>query len=221
MSRQRRTAFRVVGCLAVAVAAAWPGLAQAWEQRRGTLSFGVQGGVTAMDGSGIYTRELGGTSITEESYRYEDFRWKGALGFRLRYSLDRSHAVGASFEDLRFDRKSGLDDAVADEYQVNTVLANYFVYFSRKDRLTPYLELGAGFHRDTFRYSSSDHVIPPLAPAASVGLGAEYFLRPALTVDAAVRAYYLHLRGSDEWDLEGSSPIAGSVQVGLHYYLLK
>lgn len=220
MTKRESTRLALLGAV-VAAALCLPGPARAWEQRRNTLSFGVQGGVAVIDGTGIYTRTLEGSSIPEQQYRYEDFRWKGALGFRLRYSLDRSHAAGVSFEDLRFDRKSGLDEQAADEYQVNTVLLNYFVYFARRERLTPYLELGGGFHRDTFRFSDNDHVIPPLSPAASAGLGAEYFLRPAFSIDGTIRGYYLHLRGSNEWDLEGASPFAATAQIGVHYYLLK
>lgn len=196
-----------------------PKEAAAYEQRRNTVSFGFQGGVTSIEGSGEFSRQ--GFEGTKSIYRLRDFRWGPALSVRLRYSLDRSHAVGVSFEDLRFGRKSGLESTVAKQYQTNTVFFDYYVYIARRERLTPYLVLGPGFHRDALRFSRSDNLIPPLGLGANLGVGLEYFVRPSLAIEAALRGYYLGFRGGGEWEFTGSSAVCGSLLLGFQYYFLQ
>jgi hypothetical protein len=102
---------------------------------------------------------------------------------------------------------------------VNTILLDYYVYAARRERATPHLVLGAGFHRDSFRSGNSDSLTPPLGWAANLGAGLEYFLRPSASVEATLRGYYLGGRGAGEWEFDGSGSLAASLQLGLHYYV--
>ncbi len=179
--------------------------AQAYEQRSGTLSLGVQGGAGALSSSDSFSR--GATEIGYDSY---DFA--GGLGIRIRYGLDRSHAVGVSFEDLRFDRKSGEDRELPSQYQLNNFMVDYYVYFHRRYKLSRYVVLGAGFHRPTFRFSDDENILPGEGLTANFGGGMEYFLRRPFALDASVRGYYLRLKGG--------SAVAGELMLGVHYYLL-
>ncbi len=204
-----------------------PGPAQAYEQRRNTPSFGVQYGYGAMNGSGVFEWEDDNPLVENPEYRHEDFRWGGALGFHIRYSLDQTHAVGVTFEDRRFERKSGLENPedptleVAKQLQVTAYQIDYYVYFDRRARTTAYLQLGAGFHRDTFRLKKNENLIGPFGPCATAGFGVEYFVRPAFTIDATLRGIWLGERSEDQLRFRGSAPVAASLQLGFQYYLLK
>ena len=228
--RVRPTGIAVLGAaigvvVGLALLAASP--ASAYEQRRNTPSFGVQYGYGAINGSGTFEWEDNNPLVANFEYRHEDFRYGGALGFHVRYSLDQTHAVGVTFEDRRFDRKSGLDDPddptlePAKQLQSTAYLIDYYLYFDRRARTTPYLQLGAGFHRDTFRLKRNENLIAPFGPCASLGIGVEYFVRPAFTIDATLRGIWLGERSEDQLRFRGSAPVAASLQLGFQYYLLK
>lgn len=190
------------------------------EQRRNTPSFGVQYGYGAVNGTGEFQWDNGTPEVPFPN-RHQDFRYGGALAFHIRYSLDQTHAVGISFDDLRYNRKSGLDSRVAKQLQVNNVLINYYVYIDRRAKTTPYLLLGGGFHRDAFRFAKADNQSVPMGPCANVGFGVEYFVRPAWTIDATLRGTWLGSRGGGQWSFRGSSPVAASLQLGFQHYLIR
>lgn len=213
----------VLGFVALGLATLAAGPARANEQRRNTPSVGIQYGYGALNGSGEMNFRANFPAPGSVN-RHEDFRWGGALSLHIRYSLDQAHAIGVTFEDLRFGRKTGLEDPslnVAKQYQVNNAFINYYVYFNRRAKATPYLVLGAGFHKDTFRFAKYDNLLPPIGLSANLGLGLEYFVRPAWSIDAALRGCWLGQRGSDDWVSRGSAPMAASLQLGLQYYLVK
>jgi hypothetical protein len=213
----------VLGLVPLALAVLGAGEARANEQRRNTPSVGIQYGYGAVNGTGEMNFKAA-FPATGTVNRHEDFRWGGALSLHIRYSLDQSHALGVSFEDLRFHRKNGLADPtlkIAKQYQVNNAFIDYYVYFDRRARVTPYLLLGVGFHKDTFRFSKYDNLLPPIALSANLGLGMEYFVRPTWSIDTTVRGYWIGQRGSNDWSARGSAPLAASLQLGLQYYLVK
>lgn len=213
--------------LALALLTAGP--ASANEQRRNTPSFGVQGGYGAMNGNGKFEwiPDFEGTTVFDE-YRHQDFRYGGALGLRIRYSLDQTHAVGVGFEDLRYGRKTGLESPEhpelepAKQFQVNTVVIDYYLYLNRRDRATPYLLLGAGLHRDSFRFKKNDNLVTAIGPCANLGIGVEYFIRPAWSLDTTLRGAWFGQRdgGQLHWK-GGGAPVATSLQIGFQYYLIK
>lgn len=205
MTRIRRAAVLtgLLGGLALGCCAARP--AAAFEQRAGTISLGLQGGAGFFSGQGTYER-----GVTRVGYG--EYDWQGGFAIRLRYGLDRTHALGFSFEDLRFDRKSGADPTLPGQYQVNNFLVDYYLYFHRPYKLSRYLVLGAGFHRPTFRLDDEQNIFPGEGITANFGGGLEYFVRRALSIDGSVRLYYLRPK-----DGSGS---ATELMLGLQYYLV-
>lgn len=211
-----RPAAGVLTGLLLILAAAFP--ANGYEQRPNTVSIGGQAGVGYMSGSGAYVwRPLTGSPL---NYHYGDFDIGPSLGIRIRYSLDRTHAIGISWEDQRFWRRSGKPDGVANSYQITTFAGDYYVYFNRPGRLCQYMVIGAGLYWDTFRFDDSDsdygeHVKPHESPflLANLGLGAEYFISRPFSVDLSLRGYYT--RG------EGGRALSGQLQLGFQYYLLR
>jgi opacity protein-like surface antigen len=191
----------------------WSAPASAYEQRPGTLSLGLQGGGGVWSGEGAYvvTTDRG----EQTSYDYANFGWGGGLGIHLRYCLDPGHALGISLEDQRFGRKSGVDPNAptsARQYQLNNYLVDYYAYVNRRAKTTPYVVLGVGYRRATFRFGNSETVIPPGGLVANLGLGLEYFVCRPFSIDGTIRGYY-HRGG-------GGSGVATEAQIGFQYYLL-
>jgi hypothetical protein len=149
------------------------------------------------------------------------------MGIHTRYSLDQAHALGVTFDDLRYKRKKGLEysedpqSEAAKQLQVNNVLADYYLYFHRRDRTTPYAVISVGFHRDTFRFARSDNLVTMFNPAASLGLGVERFIRPTWSIDATLRGAWFGQRSGGQWSFHGAAPVAASLQLGIQYYLVK
>jgi len=214
----------IPAALAVVGLAGLSSPAPAYEQRSETVSLGLQGG------GGLLLSGRDSYRAGDEDYYYGDFtygeindvgdvfrfwklNWGGAFGIRLRYSIDRSHALGVSFEDLRFPREDSRPQDSPSQYQVNNYALDYYTYFSRPARFCPYVVASVGFHRDTFRTGSSENVIAPESFSANLGLGAEYFVRKAWTVDAVARTYYFHGKGGRATALV--------FHLGFQYYLLR
>lgn len=222
------TVFGTVLGIALGLVFLTPGPACANEQRRNTWSFGVQGGYGALNGTGVFEWEDDDPEVANRTHSYENYRYGAALGFRIRRSLDQTHAVGISFEDLRYDRKTFKDvkpeelALIAKQLQATTYLINYYLYLNRRARATPYVLLGGGFHRDTFRFGKHDYVTTAIGPCANLGMGVEYFVRPAWSLDATLRGAWFGQRdgGQLQWK-GGGSPMAVSVQLGFQYYLIK
>lgn len=179
--------------------------ARAFEQRAGTLSMGMQGGAGILWGSGEFER---GTSLVP----YDTFDWGGALAIHIRYALDRTHACGISFEDLRFDRDSKADPSLPGQYQLNNFLFDYYLYFHRRYKVSRYLVLGAGFHRASMRLRESEVLLPGEGLTANLGAGMEYFASRAVSFDSSLRFYYFNPKGG--------SGTNGELMLGLHYYLV-
>jgi hypothetical protein len=212
-------AFALSVVLVLAFLTAGP--VRANEQRRNTPSFGFQYGYGAMNGSGEFKWTSTNPQYSPFPNRHQDFRYGGALGIHIRYSLDQTHAVGVSFGDLRYDRKSGLDSTAAKQLQATGFLINYYLYFDRRAKTTPYFLLGGGLHWDFFRFAKYDNQPMPIGPWANLGVGVEYFVLPAWSIDATLRGLWLGARGGGQWEFRGSSPVAASLQLGFQHYLIK
>jgi hypothetical protein len=225
---RRRAAGLVLwgGCACLLAAAALP--AAAYEQRPNTFSLGMQGGAGILSGQDEYVVQGVGDPLPAANvYPYDKFDWGGALSIRLRYALDPTHAFGVSMEDLRFRRISGQSETVnlgsrvenyPKQFQAITYMLDYYFYpdleglkilgkVGRRYKNCPYFVIGAGLQRNSFRFSSSDIMIPPLGFAGNAGLGWEYFIHFAL------RGYYLRF--------SGGSGVAGEASLGFQYYLLR
>lgn len=188
--------------------------AHGYEQRSNTFSVGIQGGGGLGSGSGDYRP---GTEAP--LLRYEDFDLGLGLSLHVRYSLDRTHAIGFTFEDLRFERKTDAPALLAanfenaDELQLNNFMAQYYIYFNRRAKMSRYLTLGAGFHRATFRFDNGENIIPGEGLIANLGAGLEYFIQRQWSIDASVIGYFVKP--------DGGSLAAGEFFLGIHYYLVR
>lgn len=195
----------------VAVNLATPTDAIAYEQRSNTVSFGFQGGMASvLRGTGEFTRG-------ENRVPYDLYGAAGGFALHLRYSLDRSHAVGLTFEDLRFDRDQAIDpetgQTLPEQYQLNQFSFDYYLYYHRKSKLSQYLVLGAGFHRPTFRITEQESYLPGEGFSANFGGGLEYFVAKPISLDGSVRFHLNKVKGGSVW--------AGEAMLGFQYYLLR
>ena len=177
----------------------------AFEQRTNTPSVGFQVGGGIMQGSDAY--QFG----NQEPIPYDIFEAGLGLGIHIRYSMDRRSAIGVSFEDLRFQRKSGAAK-VADQYQLNNFLGRYYVYFARRQRISRYLVGGIGFHRPSIR-TGEQTALPGEGFSANLGAGLEYFLTRVVTIDGSLDGYLFRPKGG--------SITAVEARVGLHYYFTR
>lgn len=182
-----------------------PTPADAYEQRTNTPSVGFQAGAGLMQGSDAY--EFGDA----DPIPYDIFEAGFGLGIHVRYSLDRRSAIGVTFEDLRFERKSGAA-RVADQYQVNNFLGRYYVYFARREKISRYLVGGIGFHRPSVRNDDTT-ILPGEGFTANLGAGLEYFLTRVLAIDGSFDGYLLRPKGG--------SITAAEARIGLHYYFTR
>jgi hypothetical protein len=205
--------------------------AQAYEQRINTISVGLQGGGglllrgqgqyvagTSTYDFGNYIWDNSGEGDPISAGKFWKHNWGSIISLRFRYSLDRSHAIGLSLEDVRFNKRahprtfSDLQ-AVPRQYQANNYIVDYYAYFNRRSQVCSYLVLGAGVHKDTLRGNKGDEaILLPTRFCANLGLGLEYFVRRPFALDGSLRAYYL--------SGNGGSNIATELQVGFQYYLL-
>lgn len=197
--------IRGIAGVAVLVFASLGTDARGYEQRSSTPSVGIQAGAGIMQGSDAY--QFG----TQTPIPYDIFEAGFGLGIHIRYSIDRRTAIGATFEDLRFRRKSGAVK-VADEYQVNNFLARYYVYFARRQRMSRYLVGGIGFHRPSIRLAEQSS-LPGEGFTANLGAGLEYFLTKVIAIDGSLDGYLLRPKGG--------SITAAEAKVGLHYYFTR
>lgn len=205
-SRARR-AWPFLALAAIALLSA--GDALAYEQRSNTVSLGIQGGFGLMSGSGDYQPGVTGEA---EPVPYDAFDIGPSLAIHVRYSLDRTHAIGFTFEDLRFDRKSG-SEAEPTQYQLNNFLAQYYMYFNRRAKTSFYAVGGAGFHRSTFRLRGGSTIQPGEGLSANLGGGLEYFLRRPFSIDGSIRGYWLKPKQG--------TVAGGEAFLGIHYYLTR
>jgi hypothetical protein len=132
---------------------------------------------------------------------------------RLRRYISRNRAWGLSFEQQRFDRRSSVPVVIAegsdyadddyadlDHIQFQALMLDYYLYFRRMHRRTPYLIFSAGAYRPQFLYDFADEVTggegqevkyPQEGFLARVGAGLEYFISRGFSVDASVSGYLL------------------------------
>lgn len=206
---RRRRAHRLAVCLGLLGTLLGAGSTLANEQRSNTVSLGIQGGGGLMSGSGDFEPEA---LIEVDSIPYDAFDLGPALAIHIRYSLDRSHALGFTFEDLRFDRKTDADTEPT-QYQLNNFLAQYYVYFNRRAKTSFYAVGGLGFHRGTFRLRGGASIQPGEGLSSNLGVGLEYFLRQPFSIDASIRGYWLKPKQG--------TVVAGEAFLGIHYYLTR
>lgn len=207
---------RLVAGLGLLVAAlVLAGSASAYEHRRGTPSAGIrlQYGTTAGDSEwhDLFDRGFG-VVISARQY------------------IARNRAVGLTAEQQSFDAihgdsnkiGDGNADADCDKLQFQLLMVDYYFYFQRMARRTPYLVFSAGFYRpqliDEFKEpgtnDSGEHVgywhKEGFVLRGAVGF--EFFLTRKIALDSAVSTYYLSAPGVD------GRMLTAQLSVGFHLY---
>ncbi len=190
--------------LAVAATAGFltSGPAQAYEHRKSTPSFGAQFGY--------------GRIATGEEYYVEDYpldsgesasgafdlsethnTWGPSAHFGVRFVLDRNHALGFGFADLRYKRKGGYTDPQKEKIprwvKFTTFHADYYLYFRRRTKISGYLAPLVGIQQREFRFKGSEVQSGEYKVLYGSSFGVEYFVHRTFSIDLSGRV--LGLRG--------------------------
>jgi hypothetical protein len=185
----------------------------AYEQRSGTFSFGLQG-------------HLGGLLSGEGDYDAFELRdgldgLGPGISIRFRLSIDRASALGVSFEASDFERSlpSGEIAAfeatardTADKIHATVVAADYYRYFWRKGKDTPYLVATAGFYRPEIRFGEVATNFPGSNLILGGGIGAEHFFSRSVSLDLSFRVFGLFH--------DGGPSVSSQLAVGIMFYHL-
>jgi len=190
-----------------------PGAADAFEQRTGTFSFGLQGHASGM---------LSGQGDFEAFEVRNGLDGVGAgLSIRFRLSIDRASAIGISFEASDYQRSLGDGEIApfesaasdtADKIHATIVTAEYYRYFWRRGKDTPYLVFSAGYYRPEIRFGDIATSFPGSNALVGAGIGAEHFFSRSVSLDLSLK--FFGLIGDD-----GTS-VASQLAVGIMFYHL-
>lgn len=187
--------------------------AAAFEQRSGTFSIGIQGQVSGLlSGKGDY-----------DAFRLRNgLEGLGAgLSVRLRLAVDRASAVGINFEAIDFKRSLG-DDEIApfeeaandtsDKVHSTVVTLDYYRYFWRRMKDTPYVVAGVGYYRPEIRFGEFGTRFPGSNAIAHVGVGGEHFFTRSVSLELSARMYALFHSGGPS--------TASQLAIGIRFYHL-
>ena len=212
----------------VAVALSATG-ASAYEQRSGTFSIGLQGQLSALLSAAECENCLPAGEEFEADRNvnvdYDIFRLRGldgvgvGLSVRVRYAIDRASAIGLSFDASDFERSVSRTEAApfevasrdtADKIHATIVTGEYYRYFMRKAKQTPYVVVGAGFYRPEIRFGELNTGFPGSDLAITVGAGGEHFFTRSVSLDLSARVYGLFH--------DGGPSISSQVALGIRFY---
>ena len=195
--------------------------AHGYEHRKSTPSFGVQIGY--------------GRLVAGDSYRVTDWPWgeNGRVTRRfslhdthnqfgpsihvgLRFVLDRNHAAGFGFDDLRYPRKSGytVDQraAIPKWVKFTTFHGDYYLYFRRRMQVSYTVAPFVGMQQRELRFKGSDVRSSEYKLLYGITLGVEYFVRRTFSVDVSGRLF--GLRGGTKTN------VLLQPAVGIHLYVI-
>ena len=186
--------------------------ATGFEQRSGTFSMGLQG-------------QLSGLNTGKGDYNAFEMRdgLEGVgtgLAVRLRLAIDRSSAFGVSFDASNFERSLGKELAsfetatndTSDKVHATIVTADYYRYFWRRAKDTPYAVIGVGFYRPEIRFGEFGTRFPGSNAAAVIGLGGEHFFTRSVSLEASFRLFSLFH--------DGGPSISSQLALGIRFYHL-
>jgi len=188
--------------------------AAAYEHRRGTPSVGgqIQFGMTAGD-----------------SQWNDLFDYGFGVVISVRQYIARDRAVGLTGQQQSFDRidgntrviTTGTDDASYDRLQFQLLMIDYYVYFQRMAKRTPYLVVSGGFYHpqlidegkdvqgtsgEQVGFQHKDGLV------LRAGGGLEYFVRRTVSIDGTLSGYFLNAPGVD------GSVFTLQLGLGVHLY---
>lgn len=194
--------------------------AWSYEHRTSTPSFGLQIGYGRLLGNETFQIPDWPLNGQKVPYNFDlsDLcdQWGASAHVQLRFVLDRSHAVGFGFDDIRYKRHSGF---TAEERNVTPrwakftcIHADYYLYFLRKERISYYLSPSLGIHQRELRFKGSEVGSTEFRLLYGGSAGVEYFVRRSFSIDGGLRAYAL--KGGN-----GTS-VAMQPALGFHVYVL-
>jgi hypothetical protein len=149
-------------------------------QRKGTISLGMQFGYGVVRGS---------------SELNDHFDRGVGYGFRFRYIVAPSAALGFSFENQHYGPRAGLPlstdpFAAKDSTVIVTTVASEMLFFFHRERpTTPYVLGGLGFASPDVHYETKESRRVDEGPFVVVGAGIERFFRPHASFDFTLRGY--------------------------------
>jgi hypothetical protein len=222
----RAVVVLLVATLAVTATLVATRTAAAYEQRSGTFSAGLQGNLGALVSG---NREYDAFVWRGNVFKGESVEGPSpGLSVRFRVSLDRGSAIGLSFDAMNFGR-SLPDGQTADFEQVATdpvtgdpvirladnvhatvVTADYYRYFWRKAKQTPYMVGGLGYYRPEIRFGDFETLFPDPSLAVTVGAGGEHFFTRSTSLELSLR-YHLLFH-------DGGPSGAAQLALGLRFY---
>lgn len=187
--------------------------ARAFEQRSGTFSFGAQGHASALlSGKG----DFGAFELRNGL----DGLGPG-LSIRFRLSIDRASALGVSFEASDYERSLPAGEVApfetaardtADKIHATVVTADYYRYFWRKGKDTPYLVASAGYYRPEIRFGEVATRFPGSNLLVGAGIGGEHFFSRSVSLDLSFRVFGLVS--------DAGTSVASQLAVGIMFYHL-
>lgn len=193
----RRGRSLLAGAIWIALVA---GPVQAYEHRTSTPSFGAQigyGRIAQGDRYFIRNWPLPSGGTTEAQFDLEDTHpeWGASAHVGVRFVLDRSHALGFGFDDLRYSRKAGYSQAEREALprwvKFTTFHADYYLYFQRRSRVCYYVAPFAGLQQRELRFKGSEVQTQEYRLLYGAGVGVEYFVRRSFSIDLGARVFSL------------------------------
>ncbi len=195
--------------------------AHAYEHRTSTPSFGGQFGYGRLL-SGERFRVLDwpfgdGTAGPAEFKMTDVFNSSGpSLHFGVRFVLDRSHALGFGFDDIRYQRKTGYNgpqrQSLPGWLKFTTVHADYYLYFRRRLQVSYYVAPFVGIQQQELRFKKSDIQTKEYRLLYGGAVGVEYFVTRSFSVDLSGRAFAM--KGSN------ATNVALQPALGVHFYVI-
>ncbi len=173
--------------------------ARAYEHRSSTPSFGLQIGYGRLFGSETFTIPNWpvGNQIVPATFDLSGLhdQWGPSAHVTVRFVLDRSHALGFGFDDLRYKRHGGFNEAEREALpkwvKFTTFHADYYLYFQRRQRLCSYIAPSLGIQQRELRFRGSEVGKQEFRLLYGAAAGVEYFIRRSVSVDAATHVYGL------------------------------
>lgn len=214
---------RIAAACALLLLSAVP--AGAFEHRQSTPSFGAQFGYGLLFGSETFTinefptptdsnPEATGRWTPELADIFD--QWGPSAHVSVRFVLDRSHAFGIGFDDIRYKRHGGWTEAervaVPKWVKFSTIHADYYLYFHRRERISYYLCPSLGIQQREIRYKGSDVDKEEFRLLYGGAVGTEYFISRSVSFDLGGRIYAL--RGGN-----GTS-VSMQPALGIHIYVI-
>lgn len=198
-----------------------PAPSRAYEHRKSTPSFGVQYGYGWLlkgetfqvpnwptGSGGVETAEF---NITDVFNSYGP-----SLDVGVRFALDRNHALGFGFDDIRYERKEGYDadqrQALPQWLKFTTVHADYYLYFRRRMKVSYYVAPFLGIQQQELRYKKSDVQSNEYRLLYGGAGGVEYFVTRSFSFDLTTRVFAM--KG------ENGTNVTLQPALGFHLYVI-